>query len=470
MRSLNYYRTRVSKKISSYFDADFWGHTVLQMAEEEPALRHAVIALSSYYEAEELFPLSRTPSAVDRHYHLVRFAIRQHNNAISTLLNKAPTKGPLIGVVVMSCLIFAWLEFLQNNVEDALRHLRSGLRIMAEQRQTPEPQNVAMQVTHILGRVITQAMLHGCSAVELDYLTVIECSMGSQSSNPTTLMDLWRDLDWKINSAFRFLGQIRSSAYTGPHHGRSALADLESLRDEYEDQIRSLDRWKMAFEELRAQTLMEALTADAVKALHQLELCHLLISNTLETLFATTPMVYDKHNHTFGRMLYLSRQLLQDHVFHRSNSLFTMPFDCSIQGALFHIILRCRHLPIRREAIQLLQISPDHEGLWQRECLVAFCHWKINVEENGRPQWALETDPLPESARVYGEEARYLIKDAQAVVVVSYKKRVLMNSSGGVASDEEQDTNLSTRLVGLLESWRAWPLYPAIVPNDIFCL
>ncbi|EUC41083.1 hypothetical protein COCMIDRAFT_40690 [Bipolaris oryzae ATCC 44560] len=463
-RSLHYYRVRVSKRISSCFDVNFWENTVPQMTEEEPAIRHAIVALSSYYEAGELSRLSESRSAVGRHSYLVRLAIYEHNNAISTLLNQIHTKGQLTEVVVMSCLIFAWLEFLQNNVDDALKHLRSGLRILAEQQQTPCLQQVAMQVAHISGRLITQAMLHGYSTVEFDYSAIMH-SMGSRSSSFATLRDARRDLDGMINDAFCFLGQLENLGYTESHHGRSTLPDFGSLRDEYQDHVRNFDQWRKAFGGLRDRIAAGVMKVNVVQAMHQLELCYLLISNTFETLFATTPMVYDEHNHTFARILYLSKQLRQYQILHESNSLFTIPFDYSIQGALFYIILRCRHLPIRKEAMQLLQLCPDHEGLWPHACLVAFCKWKIDFEEKGRPQGALETDPLPVNARVHGEEARCLVKDIQTLVVVSYKRGVL-NGPVGVTSDVEEVTNMSTRLVGLLRLWRAWPLYPTIKLKD----
>lgn len=463
MRSLYYYRMRVSKRISNYFDVNFWENTVLQMTEEEPAIRHAVVALSSYYEAGELSRLTRSSSAVEQHCYLVRLAICEHNKAIRTLLNQIHTKGQLTEVVVTSCLIFAWLEFLQNDVDDALRHLRSGLRILAEQ-QTPGPHEVAMQVAHISGRLITQAMLHGYSTVEFDYYAIMN-SVGSRSFSFTSLRDARRDLDEIIHSAFRFLDRLENAGYAGLHHAHSTLPDIGFLRDEYQDHVRNLYQWGTAFEGLRDQIAVDVMKADVVLALHQLELCYLLISNTFETLFATTPMVYDEHNHIFARILYLSQQLRRDQMLRESNSLFTMPFDYSIQGALFYIILRCRYLPIRKEAIQLLQLSPDHESLWQRACLVAFCRWKIDVEENGRPQGVLETDQLPVSARVYGEEARFIVKNIQTLVVVSYKQGVL-DGSGGITSDVEEVTNLSTRLVGLLKLWRAWPLYPTIKLKD----
>jgi hypothetical protein len=185
----------------------------------------------------------------------------------------------------------------------------------------------------------------------------------------------------------------------------------------------------------------------------------LLISTTLETLFTTTPMIFDKYNDTYARMIYLGRRILQNQILRRSTSLFTIPFDNSVQGALFYIVVRCRYLPIRREAVQLLQLCPDYEGIWQRSSLVAFCNWKISVEEKGRSQGALETDPLPENSRIYAEKAREVSRGGQSLMAIRFKRGAL-NIVGNVRPEEEEVTNVSMRLAGLLGTWGATSIYP----------
>jgi hypothetical protein len=228
--------------------------------------------------------------------------------------------------------------------------------------------------------------------------------------------------------------------------------------------IRDFDQWKGAFESLRDRLYIDALTANALQALHQLELSYLLISNTFDTLFAMTPMVFDKYTDIYARILYLSRLILQYQVLRRSTSLFTFPFDNGVQGALLNIVLRCRHLPIRREAVRLLQLCPDNGGIWQRASLVAFCNWKIYIEEKGRPQGALETDPLPENARVYAEKAREVVRDGQTLVAIRFKRGARSNISD-VGLDEEEVPNVSMRLAGLLGMQGALSLRLAAEPK-----
>jgi hypothetical protein len=104
-RSLDYYRTRVSKEISGFFDAEIWNTLVLQVGEGEPAVRHAILALSSLYEAGEMSQLLQYPSSNERYKCLMRFAAHEYTKAVSALFNRINTDGPLLEVVMMSCLM-----------------------------------------------------------------------------------------------------------------------------------------------------------------------------------------------------------------------------------------------------------------------------------------------------------------------------------------------------------------------------
>jgi hypothetical protein len=91
---------RVSRDISGYFNTDFWNSHVLQASETESAVRHAVVALSSLYEAYETSQLSQG-SSNDQHEYFMRLAIRQYNKAISALSNRINTGDPVLEVILM---------------------------------------------------------------------------------------------------------------------------------------------------------------------------------------------------------------------------------------------------------------------------------------------------------------------------------------------------------------------------------
>jgi hypothetical protein len=47
---LEFYRQKIATKLSGDFDSDFWSVLVLQLSQSEPAIRHAVSAISVIYK------------------------------------------------------------------------------------------------------------------------------------------------------------------------------------------------------------------------------------------------------------------------------------------------------------------------------------------------------------------------------------------------------------------------------------
>jgi hypothetical protein len=172
-------------------------------------------------------------------------------------------------------------------------------------------------------------------------------------------------------------------------------------------------------------------------------------------------MVFDQYNGVYARILYLCGRILHRQLSKTTQtSIFTSPFDNIVEVALLNVVLRCRHLPLRRKATQLLQLCPDREDIWRPASLVVLCNLKISIEERGRPHGALETDPLPEDARVYVEGAREIMRDGRRLVVVRYQ-RGAWNDTNEVGPHEEEVTNISLELAKLLGMRKTLLLYPA---------
>ena len=106
-RSLHYLHHQASEEISAYFEEDFWRFS-LQANQSEPCIQHALIAVSSFYEAHELSQTSAIQTISDRSHLLTRFALQQCNRTIS-LLSRSTSPQPLNPqAVLLACLIFIW--------------------------------------------------------------------------------------------------------------------------------------------------------------------------------------------------------------------------------------------------------------------------------------------------------------------------------------------------------------------------
>jgi len=107
-RSFEYFRSRTAHQLSGFFDSSFWDRLLLQATHCEPALRHAVLALSSLHERFELrdetiqHPLWKGSEG--------GFALQHYNDAIGALIKPSHESQQAVDVCLMSCMLFACFE------------------------------------------------------------------------------------------------------------------------------------------------------------------------------------------------------------------------------------------------------------------------------------------------------------------------------------------------------------------------
>ncbi|KAF7539256.1 hypothetical protein G7Z17_g12455 [Cylindrodendrum hubeiense] len=118
LRSLAYFHHVVAPVLSGPFDASFWTHLVAQVTHHESAARHAVLAISSFFEN-----FSATTCQTNDN----PFAIRHYNQAIKRVVT---SKAQDIDTVLVVCILFTCIEFLRGDAKAALNHTRHGVRVL----------------------------------------------------------------------------------------------------------------------------------------------------------------------------------------------------------------------------------------------------------------------------------------------------------------------------------------------------
>ncbi|KAF2123380.1 hypothetical protein P153DRAFT_435973 [Dothidotthia symphoricarpi CBS 119687] len=134
---LEFYYHCASPTLASGFDREFWSRIVLQMAQSEPAVRHAVIALG-YLAKTQTGSLrhARSVSVIDK------TLLLHYNKAVQHLVARISDYSYSIEVGLVACLLFICIEFLRGDTHSALRHLQSGLKIIVERRGNLDTQQV----------------------------------------------------------------------------------------------------------------------------------------------------------------------------------------------------------------------------------------------------------------------------------------------------------------------------------------
>ena len=113
-------------------ESDLWSSVILQYSHKFPAVRESLVALSCISEVikRKGNPHSQmAPERLDLEF-AERNALQLYNKAVKDLVDYLACPNHDLKVVLVSCLIFAWIEVLQNNREAAMKHLTCGLNII----------------------------------------------------------------------------------------------------------------------------------------------------------------------------------------------------------------------------------------------------------------------------------------------------------------------------------------------------
>jgi hypothetical protein len=107
--SNEFFHERTTLQFTEYISDRLWTEIIPQIAQEEPSIRHALYALSSFHENfSDEERLRRDPL---RHRQTQQFAIAQYNQAIGNLLGpQSDDEKPPLHVQLLSCLLFITIE------------------------------------------------------------------------------------------------------------------------------------------------------------------------------------------------------------------------------------------------------------------------------------------------------------------------------------------------------------------------
>jgi len=433
-------RERAIYDISGYFESDFWDRLVLRISHTEPSVRHALLGLSSLCETYESQGLTETHEDSR-----MQFALKQYNKAVGLLADSLSSSQPPLEVILTSCLVFVWLEFMRNDLDAGLRHLKGGLKILDDFRQsskstasTSPSQLIDASLIRSFSRLEIQAIIYGSRTLEF----VSEGHGRIRKGVPASFFSIEEarsTLHTLLGTVSRFVRRIEDTgsleSTTNSHPWFDPLSS-EATRQSLLDQFQG---WQGAINHSPA-IVPESPNPRQNAGMCLLHMYHKTVTVLLETLFTQSQMIYDHYDSCFDQVLTLADQLIRNSQ-HMGRIIF---FDMGVMAPLFYVVLKCRNLALRRKALSLLELAPCREGMWSRQDVIEYAEWKIGIEERGRGQLP-ETDVLPEEARISKERMKEVVIGGRQRTVVSFQ----WQGTDGIEYGEDV-TDLSTRMGQLM--------------------
>lgn len=377
-RALNFFRTNVAAGLGGLFDASFWSRHVLLMAQHEPSVRHAVVALASLSEMVPNKALDPGSAPI----YPETFAIRQQTKAISELRAKMEDgSNPSPAVVLTTCALFTGIEMIQNHHDSALRHMSSGTFVfldwyMKRRGQDQSPCDLTNQLRQVFGRLMLQLILFvDTRPGESQFL--------SPSLTPTlpSIPVAFKSVDEArdcLNSCLCSIYHSEVSAHLPnvdvPEVRRSPLLPAQSIGA-------PIRQWKLAFASFLSNEEAR-LSAKEIRAAAILELHQVAGSVAASAGPYTHEIVFDSFEDEFRQILALASRVLHDTDEPAEHAQPLCPsFDMGVIPPLYYAASRCRHPDIRRQALDLLRKGPAQEGIWHNGMLSGIAGRIIEIEE-----------------------------------------------------------------------------------------
>lgn len=138
-RLLDFYNQWSAEVMTPWHGGNFYRCHVPRVAQSEPAIRHAMLAMAAIHE-QIAFMRDAIPNdpRLERSACQARetFALVQYNKSISKLSKVLSEKGENSELIALvNCLLFVVIDFMSGNKETAMIHLHSGVEILKRWRK-----------------------------------------------------------------------------------------------------------------------------------------------------------------------------------------------------------------------------------------------------------------------------------------------------------------------------------------------
>ncbi|KAF2647773.1 hypothetical protein K491DRAFT_699414 [Lophiostoma macrostomum CBS 122681] len=386
-RDLDFFHRNLAGNMDGQFDKKFWGTLVLQLSHSEPAIRHAVSAITLIHrdvEASLKHPAGYVKGNPE--------AQQEWTTAMKNLSARIQEHPNSALVPLICCLLFTCIELFRGNTETAFIHAQSGFEILDALRpksdttagsrfdlSTNDLKAIEDHVVPMFSRLNLLCTLAG-RRPPYTYIPAAK-----EDSPHEDLADSRRRLVDSSIACLEFIDEVR-------HRVAEFRIELDDLVKQSKLQTR-LDAWCDQLHELleRMQAAGSPANQDAVNLLL---MQHKVMYIWLRVCTTTAESATDAYHADFEELVCYAEQIGAGMATPQPLS-----FEVQILGPLYYAVLKCRHPVIRRRALEMLRLAPRREGVWNAHYAYATAKRVIEVEE-----MHLNEEGLPdETSRVHGQ-------------------------------------------------------------------
>lgn len=376
-RGLSYYHHAIAPSLAKSLDGVFWGVRVPQLLDQEPVIRHAVLAISALHEDFEATLYRRAVGHLDNQTTLTtrleptsmmsarcEFALGHYNTAIRMVLEDRISN---VETLLTVSLLFTCIELLQGGTEAAAQHSQHGVQLYQDHRL---PSELATAFYHLS---IFPQFFDGAVLEKVAYPQQETCPVSIRDMD--SLMQARQRLDIYMGRGARLLQVAAQRQWKGDN----SYSRQELLAEQFEIR-RCLDIWWQRFATLRSDLESTSLSESDAAAIRLLEARWLVSSILLDTCLKDRERECDNYLEDYRRIVQLAEK--ENAVRNASRaSLPSFSLDMGYLPLLYITCHKCRHLQLRVRALVLMKdLSCSRETVWDSCIMYATSKWAIEVE------------------------------------------------------------------------------------------
>jgi cholestenol delta-isomerase len=340
------------------FPSSFWSETVMQLAHNEPAIWHAILAIGALHRRKNL--LEGNTGGLDEQS-LARRAETHYGKALGLAQDltdelKVATLATIL--VSAACLLGRWPEMH--------KHLMAGLKIVSS-KQDPAPSLRVVGST--LMKLDLQAMTFSESSSPYPYeMTVIAFPVAKFLALPLIQGVSYEELIAEMFGLLRTY-MILDDDYL---QGGVAYGPWLTTQNSF---LRRLIHWEnrmASFESTHPPRPSDEAT----------RLCIRLWHVTARTLIRATPIGGEtRFDSLLGHFEYGIKIALAVSESMRGSRMSSLSLEPGLVAPLWSVIHRCRHRLLRRAALAILENTSRTEAMWSSRMAAPTIKALVDVEE-----------------------------------------------------------------------------------------
>jgi hypothetical protein len=388
---IEYFSVRTGPALSNVLSHSFWSFTLPQLSASEPAIRHALIALSAAHARFEADAANNqlVQSAIDPN-----FILRHYNESIKQLKLHLSRDPRSLDYALLCCLLFISMECIYGNRFLVIDHLQNGLNMLKsslvqdgekDASSNAVAKSIRQEVRPLFHRLDAQTTLMGFSGSSLfnntDKLFTLSVPRSFDS-----LEHAKRSLDLLVASSLGFIRTIHDGKHA--ENGSISLAGRTlqiHLLSEYSIWKNSMANFVKA---------CNIFTKEDNRFEKSLRLQHTASFIWLARCTELEESGFDAYLPEFASIVKWSRALIAPSPETHESCLHTKLAALTVTNVprfslnmgyippLYLVAIKCRDPITRREAISILEETNGREGLWDARLHAKVARRWMEVEES----------------------------------------------------------------------------------------